>query len=82
MTGRDAGTRCSQLLGVRSRNAALQLDLACSMRLVEFENKRTITFLKGFKAMFIEAVAEVLGAKPADTENDDDDPEFEDKDVL
>lgn len=82
LTGRDAGERCSVLIGVESPTLALNLDLACSHRLVRFENKREFDRLKAFKQMMKQAIAEaIFGAKPPE-ENDPDPEEIDEDDVL
>lgn len=73
--------RCSDLLGVASETAALDLDLACSLRLLEFDNKREFERLRGFKNAVKEAVAELLSGKSNDAENDDI-PEISENDIL
>lgn len=73
--------RCSELLGVDHELAALDLDLACSLRLLEFDNKREYERLQGFKNAVKEAVAELFGGKSNDPENDDE-PELSENDVL
>jgi len=74
------------LIGVESRTAALDFDLTCSYRLLRFENKREFDRLKAFKIIMREAVAEALGTKPIepdnDTENGHEKDEMDDDDVL
>lgn len=73
LVGRDSGQRCSKLIGIHGETAALDLDLSCSIRLLEFDNKREHTRMKYFKQMMKEAIAEViLGVKPPANESDPD----------
>lgn len=77
LTARDSASRASQIAGITSETAALDFDLACSMRLLQFENKREHDRMKAFKYAVIEAVAELFGGKSSDTTGDD---EIDDED--
>lgn len=81
LAGRNSGVRCSELLSIASETAALDLDLACTLRLLEFDNKREYERLQGFKNAVKEAVAELFGGKSNDPENDDD-LELSEDDIL
>lgn len=75
LAGRDSSTRCSDLIGIESEVTALSFDLACSEKLLEFENKRDFERAKLAKEMMKEAIGEaLLGVKPPERnepENDD-----------
>jgi len=61
--------------------AALDFDLACTQRLLQFENKREYQRLKAFKQMVKEAVNELFGgASPTDDELDG--PVFSEDDIV
>lgn len=60
----------------------MDFDLTCSMRLLEFENKRELERLKSFKNAIKAAVSELFGAAPSESEDDDSDGEINENDVL
>lgn len=70
LAARDSGRAASEILGIKSPSVALDLDLACSMRLLTFDNDREIDRQKLFKQSVKEAVAELLGLKPADADTE------------
>lgn len=73
--------RCSEMIGVESPTAALDFDLTCALRLLQFDNDREHARLKLFKDAMKVAIAEVfLGLKP--DENDDSDGDISDDDLL
>lgn len=82
LSGRDSGMRCSQLIGITAETAALDFDLACSYRLLAFENKREFARLKAFKQMMKEAVGELFGAKPPEADDDGEWPTLSEDDIL
>lgn len=74
--------RCSQLLGIRGETAALDLDLACAMRLLQFENRRDEARLKATKLMMREAILEALGGTKSDDDGVPDQEDFAEDDIL
>lgn len=74
--------RCSDMLGIESEVTALSFDLACSERLLEFDNKREFERLKAFKNAIKEAVSEMFGNKPNETENDAENDDQNEDDLL
>jgi hypothetical protein len=85
LAGRDAGVRCSEIIGVSSRLAAIDFDLACAYRLLQYENQREMDRLKAFKVVMRSAVMEAVGVLFGGQELKDDDDEnadLSDDDVL
>ena len=81
LAGRDSGTRCSELIGVSDPPTALDLDLTCSFRLQQYENKRDFERLKAFKEAVKEVIGEILGDKPSAASSDTE-SEISEDDIL
>jgi hypothetical protein len=84
------GTRASRLLNLdQFSSSALALDLACTKRLLDFENEKERLRLKAqriiFKQAMKEAIAETLfNAQPPSDDDEDDESETQpsEDDVL
>lgn len=69
ITGRAFGVRCSELIGVESPTAALDFDLTCALRLMQYENDREQARFEMFKAATKISIGEMLGLiKPEEPE--------------
>lgn len=82
MAGRDTGSRPSEIFGIESELAALDFDLACTQRLLQFDNKREFDRLKAFKEAIKEAIGELLGATPPSVEIETENGEIPESDLL
>jgi hypothetical protein len=77
LAARDSGTRASRLLNVdQTSSAALSLDLACTQRLLEWENEREFRRLKLNRKLMRSAVSEAIAVAlgqdiPPDIDDDD-----------
>jgi hypothetical protein len=87
---RETGTRASRLLNIdQSSSAALSLDLACSNRLLMFDNEKERLRFKATKALMkiamMEAINEAIFGGQAPLDDDDDEPDnvpLADDDIL
>ena len=52
LAARNSGERPSRLLGIRGEVCALDFDLACTLRLLRFDNERELARFKTLAAMF------------------------------
>lgn len=81
-TGKDFGCRPSDLIGVDDETLALNFDLACSNRLLQFENKRDYKRLESLIKSLYVMVAGFFGQTVksddiSDPETDGETPEID-----